>query len=74
MVMVLTILVLYSTGKGDNSILGRADLALRFPAESITRFQLIGGLCVPIRSGADGDHGNGNGVGDSYSDYSTRSI
>jgi len=37
------------------------------------------GICMHIRSGADGDdgsgngNGNGNGVGDSYSDYSIRS-
>jgi len=51
--MVLTIAALDSAGKVGNWILGRADLRLRFPAESAARFPPIVGVCVRIRSGAD---------------------
>jgi hypothetical protein len=50
-----------------------------FAAESCTCFLSILGLCVCIRSGPDGDDGNGDGdvvgdgIGDSYSDHSIRS-
>ena len=47
-----------------------------FPAESAARFPSIVGVCVRIRSGADGDDGDGDdgdgdGVGDG--DHSIRS-
>jgi hypothetical protein len=39
-----------------------------FPAESAARFPRIVGVCVHIRSGADGDDCNGNGDGDGDGD------
>jgi len=75
MVIVLTIAALDSARKLDDWILGRADLQLRFQAESAARFPQIVGVCVSIRSGADGDDGDGDdgdgGVGDG--DHSARS-
>jgi len=79
--MVLTIAALDFAGKVGNWILGRADLQLRFPAESAARFPPIVGVCVRIRSGVDGDDGDGDdgdgddGDGDGVSDgdHSTRS-
>jgi hypothetical protein len=79
MVTVLTIVALDSAGMVDNSNLGRADLRLRLSSRICCLLPIQCGVCVRIRSGADGDDGNGNGNGDGDgvgvgdSDYSTRS-
>jgi len=71
--MVLTIVALDSAGKVVNWIMGGADLRLRFSSRILGRFPLIVGVCVRIRSGADGEDGNSNGDGAGDCDHCTRS-
>jgi hypothetical protein len=71
--MVLTIAALDTAGNVDIWISGRADLRLSFSGESAASFPSILGVCVRIRSGADGDDGDGasDGAGDGDGTEST---
>jgi hypothetical protein len=50
-------------GNVDNSKLGRADLRLRYSSGISCFLPIDCGVCVRIRSGADGDDGDGDGDG-----------
>jgi hypothetical protein len=58
---VLTFAALDSAGKVDNWISGRADLRLSILSGVCSQFPVDLGICVRIRSGADGHDGDGDG-------------